>query len=85
LLQGIDREEATWDYQRGAPHAADMRKLYEEGPGWWDYPDVVQFLRAKGITGINPMLTEAEHRELFETIDPLRMVELVLMGLSKLQ
>lgn len=42
-------------------------------------------MRNKGIAGINPLLTKAEHRELFETIDPTRMIELVLAGISKLK
>jgi hypothetical protein len=85
LLQGIDRPEATWQYQQGAPHAPEMHKLYEaRGQAWLDYPDIVRLLREKGIAGINPLLTEAEHRELFDTIDPVRMVELVLTGIGKM-
>lgn len=84
LLQGTDRHEATWDYQEQAPHAPEMRAIYEKlGPAWWDYPDMVQSLRDKGIAGINPLLTEEEHRELFKTIDPARMIELVLTGIGR--
>ena len=37
LIQGVDRPEATWDFQKGAPHAEDMRKLYEaQGQPWMD-------------------------------------------------
>jgi hypothetical protein len=85
LLQGKDRDEAIWNYQQQAPFAPGMRQLYEtRGPAWWDYPDMVQFLRDKGIAGINRLLNEEEHRELFETIDPWRMVEIVLQGLGRL-
>jgi hypothetical protein len=85
LLQGHDREEATWDYQRKARLAPAMRELYENGgPGWWDYPDMIKELRGKGIKGVNRLLKEDEHVELFDTINPVRMVEIVLKGLSKL-
>lgn len=85
LLEGIDREEATWEYQSRAPFAPEMKKLYESaGLEWWDYPEMVGLLRQKGIAGINPCLTEDEHRELFRTIDPVQMIELVLLGLSRL-
>ena len=85
LLQGKDRVEATWDYQRQAPFAPEMRGLYAaRNRDWWDYPEMVSLLREKSITGINPWLTEDEHRELFQTIDPVRMIELVLLGLGRL-
>lgn len=85
LLQGKDRVEATWDYQRRAPFAPEMKELYKSrGQDWWDYPEMVNVLREKGIAGINPLLTAEEHRELFEAIDPVRMIELVLLGLGRL-
>lgn len=85
LLQGKDRVEATWDYQRRAPFASEMKELYRSrGQDWWDYPEMVNALREKGIAGMNALLTEEEHRELFETIDPVRMIELVLAGLGRL-
>ena len=85
LLQGRDRPEATWDYQKRAPFAPEMRTLYEQrGLAWMDYPEITDLLRHKGLTGINPILSEDEQVELFDTIDPFRMVELVLLGLSRL-
>jgi hypothetical protein len=85
LLLGKNREEATWDYQQYAPLAPEMRQLYEKrGLGWWDYSDMIQFLREKGIVGVNRLLDEEENRELFETIDPWRMVEIILIGLGRL-
>jgi hypothetical protein len=84
LIRGIDREEATWEFQKHAPHAAEMRALYEQrGVEWMDYPEIVSLLRGKGAEGINPLLSAAEQDELFETVDPYRMVELVLEGLSR--
>ncbi len=85
LLEGRDSLEATWDYQRRAPNAVGMRALYEQcGQTWWDYPDMVQFLRDTGPGGINPLLTDAENRELFHTRNVTRMIELILAGLGKL-
>jgi len=85
LLEGRDRPEATWGYQRRAPHAQAMRDLYDQcGQPWWDYPDLVQLLRERGPAGINPLLSPDENRELFHTRNIARMVELILTGLSRL-
>jgi SLOG cluster2 len=85
LIQGKDRREATWDYQKGAPFAAEMKELYSKrGLEWLDYPDIISFLRGKGIEGINPLLPAAEHKELFDSVDPKQLVEIVLRGLSRL-
>ena len=85
LVEGRDRPEATWDYQRRAPHAQAMRDLYDHcGQPWWDYPELVQLLRDKGPAGINPLLPLDENRELFHTRNIARMVELILTGLSRL-
>ena len=79
-------EPLTWAYQQRAPHAAALPNLYRERRlPWLDYPDIVAMLRQRGITGINPLLTEAEHRELFRARDPMRIVELILRGLAKLR
>ena len=86
LLRGVDREEATWEYQKRAPHAVAMRDLYAaRGLPWLDYPDLVAMLRARGIAGINPFLSESEHRELFEVADTTRLVEVLLTGLARLK
>jgi hypothetical protein len=85
LLEGRERPEATWDYQKKAPYAQEMRAIYESrGEEWWDYPEMVECLRNKGIKGINPLLAEKEHQELFATRDPMSMVALVLKGLSRI-
>lgn len=42
------------------------------------------FLRDMGVKRTNPLLAEDQHRELFCTRDPMRMVELVLTGLGRL-
>ncbi|MEX8517768.1 MAG: TIR domain-containing protein [Leptothrix sp. (in: b-proteobacteria)] len=85
LLRGIDRPEATWDYQQRAPHAPAMRALYEQrGPAWIDYPEIVAQLRARGPQGINPLLSDAEQQELFDAVHPARITELILRGLGRL-
>jgi hypothetical protein len=50
-----------------------------------DYPEIVNLLREKGITGINPLLSEAENNELFESVDLMRIIELTISGLSRLR
>jgi hypothetical protein len=86
LLRGIDRPEATWDYQKHAPHAQEMRDLYgERKQDWPDYPQMVSQLRAKGLAGLNPLLSAPEHERLCDSVDPLEMAELVLLGLGRLK
>jgi hypothetical protein len=48
-----------------------------------EYPEIVSLLRQKGAKRINPLLSDEEQEELFETVDPNRMVELVLKGLNR--
>ena len=84
LIRGNDREEATWDYQKRAPFAPEMRALYKQRRiEWIDYPEIVSLLREKGAEGINPLLRSGEQDELFETVDLHRMAELILQGLSR--
>jgi SLOG cluster2/TIR domain len=86
LLRGIDRPEATWDYQKNAPHAAEMKELYiQRGLKWLDYPEMVAQLRAKGLAGLNPLLSAAEHERLCDSVDPLEMAALVLTGVGRLK
>jgi hypothetical protein len=85
LLEGRDRTEATWEYQRRAPNTQGMRDLYDRcGQHWWDYAEIVELLRSTGPAGINPLLDAQENRELFHTRNVSRMVELILIGLSRL-
>ena len=84
IIEGKDRPEVSFNFQKGAPHTEELKALYaEHGIVWESYEEIVQFLRDKGVAGINPLLSEEENRELFRTIDLMRMVELVLNGLSK--
>ena len=66
ILEGRDRPEMTWGYQRKAPHTEAMRALYEErGDSWQGYDEMIDMIRSKGIAGINTLLTEDEHKLLF--------------------
>lgn len=85
LLRGVDREEATWEYQQKAPFSTELRRMYaDKGIPWDDYPEIVAFLRDNGIARINPLLTEPENEELFDSFDPTHIVELILTGLGNL-
>lgn len=85
LLEGDTRPEMTWDFQSGAPHAREMRAIYEaRGEEWWDYEEMARFIREKGIPGVNPHLSQAENRELFHTRNVHRMVELIVLGLDRI-
>ncbi|HSV61822.1 MAG TPA: TIR domain-containing protein [Chthoniobacterales bacterium] len=84
LIRGKERAEATWEYQKAAPFAPEMRALYEQrGIPWTDYPDIISLIRNKGAAGINPLLSTAEQDQLAESVDPSQIVELVLQGLIK--
>ncbi|MBI3273107.1 MAG: TIR domain-containing protein [Planctomycetes bacterium] len=86
LLEGRPRQEFTWDYQKQAPHAEEMRRIYEQqGVAWWDYPDMTAFLRETGVEGLSRAngLSVAENLELFRTRDLDRIVELLLLGMSR--
>ena len=85
LIQGVSREEATWEYQKEAPFAPEMKQIYlDRGLTWLDYPEMVTLLRQKGFAGINPTLSEQEQVELAETLDFSRILELLLQGLNTL-
>jgi hypothetical protein len=84
LIRGKDRKEATWDYQKRAPFAPELRALYEQrSVEWIDYPEIVSLFREKGAEGINPLLRSEEQDELFETVDLHRTAELILQGMSR--
>ena len=85
LIRGNDRVEATWDYQKRAPFSVETKALYDRrGVKWMDYPEIVSFLRQKRMAEINPLLSQEEQEELFETVDQGRIIELVLLGLGRI-
>jgi hypothetical protein len=86
LIEGRTRNEFTWNYQKQAPHAEEMRLLYaNRSVEWWDYPEMRQFVASTGIAGLSQAnsLSEDENRELFRTRDLTRLVELLLLGLGR--
>ncbi|MEM1330056.1 MAG: hypothetical protein AAGG07_05810 [Planctomycetota bacterium] len=85
LIEGVERPEATWEYQRDCPDSVQLRDLYHaNGMMFPDYRTVAEELRSQGLEGLNPLLNEAEHRELATTLDTEQMVELLVKGLSQL-
>lgn len=86
IMRGIDRTEATWEYQKRAPFAEEMRQMYkEQGLEWMDYPEITALLRSdKARLLVNPGLNGEEQDELYDSVDPHRMVELILKGLNQL-
>ena len=86
LLEGRPRPEFTWDYQKAAPHAEGMRALYDaHGPTWEDYEQMASLFKSRGVeeSAAKNRLTTDENRELFECRDVLRIVELLLVGLTR--
>jgi hypothetical protein len=86
VIRGINREEMSWDFQRRAPYAVEMRNLYEtRGVGWSSYEEMDFFLKHLGIEGLHNGLSIEENEELFETVDIDRIVSLLLKGLQSLE
>jgi len=85
IIEGKDRPEMTWDYQRKAPNAEAMRELYNDrDDNWLSYDEMIVMLRNKGIAGINTLLSEEEHKLLFRTRDPILMSSIIIKGLGNL-
>lgn len=85
ILEGRERKEMSWEYQKNAPHALEMRRIYEDrDEPWLDYDQMQKTIIEKGIEGLNTGLTVEEHQELFHTTDIYRMVELIIKGIDKL-
>jgi hypothetical protein len=85
LLEGNPRSEFTWEHQRAAPYSEGMRALYEkQAPAWEDYTEMTKLFKSLGVTELaaRNCLTVEENRELFWTRDLVRVVELILKGLS---
>ncbi|MFT5467870.1 MAG: hypothetical protein ACI8UO_002977 [Verrucomicrobiales bacterium] len=87
LLEGRNRAEFTWDFQKSAPNAEGMRKIYEKRDGGWeDYPKMTKEFREMGVTRVAMLnkLSLNQNRELFESRDLTRITELLIEGLTKL-
>ncbi|HYI95120.1 MAG TPA: TIR domain-containing protein [Bryobacteraceae bacterium] len=87
LLEGRRRDEFTWEFQKAAPHAAEMRRLYDQhGPQWESYEEMTSRFSSAGVSELARQngLSVDQNRELFHCRDVVRLVELLLEGLSKL-
>ncbi len=86
LILGNSREEMSWDFQKQAPYAPEMRQLYEKrGVSWWSYDEMTTYLKEQGIEGLCNKLSVEENKELFETVEIDRIVALILQGLRRLK
>jgi len=86
LLQGKTRDEMSWGYHKNAQNAPEMRTLFEtrKNVDWWGYSEMTQFLKDRGIEGLNNGLTVQENLKLFEELDTFEIVRLLLKGLKEL-
>lgn len=83
-LEGVKRQELTWEHQRRVPHTDELRQLYKRhGYPWDEYDAIVDELKQRGVAGLKNGLTVAENGELAVTRSAERIVELVLLGLRQ--
>jgi hypothetical protein len=83
-MEGVSRQELSWDYHRAVPHSEELRRLYQErGQTWDEYDAIAADLKARGLAGLKNGLTLEENRELATTRSAERIVELVLRGLQQ--
>lgn len=88
LLEGREREDFTWEFQKGAPHAQAMRELYaSEGQEWEDYDDMTAWFRNFGVSGLASLnrLSVEDNRELFRCCDVTGILELILSGMARIE
>lgn len=82
-LEGVDRPELTWNYQKTAPHSEELRSLYRErGQAWEEYEEIGVYLRDLGIAGLKNGLTTEENKELAATRSSERIIALILSGIQ---
>ena len=86
LLEGRSRPDFTWDFQGGAPHAEAMREIYRsEGVDFEDYDTMTDWFREFGVDTLTKLnhLSVEENRELFASRDVMRIIELIIDGLTR--
>ncbi len=86
ILQGETRDEMSWDYQKDAPFALEMRELYEsrEHVNWWGYSEMTSYLQGCGIGALKNGLNDQENLKLFQELDVSEIVQLLLKGLKNI-
>lgn len=86
LLEGRARPDFTWNNQKDAPYAVEMRTIYDsEGVEFEDYDKISDWFRDFGVESLSRLnhLTCEENRELFCSRDIMRVTELILAGLAR--
>lgn len=86
LLEGEVPNEFTWAYQSQAPYSKEMLELYKkQGIPWQGYEELANVCKGIGVNGMSEAnhLTPDENRELFRSRDVPRIVELLLLGLTR--
>lgn len=86
LLNGRAPKEFSWDYQKQAPFSEEMRGIYsQQGILWQDYPELARICADIGVDGLSNVnhLSADENRELFSCRDVPRVIELLLLGLTR--
>jgi hypothetical protein len=82
-LDGVGRTELTSAYHQALPHAAELKKIYENRSSKWDeFESIAAALNACGIAGLKNGLTVNENRDLATSRSAEHIVELVLHGLQ---
>jgi len=84
ILEGIPREELSWEYQSKVPYSNELREIYQKREQVWDeYEHISTFIKERGYKGLNNGLTDDENRELAATRSTNRVVELIFLGLTR--
>lgn len=86
LLERHVPREFSWEFQKQAPHSEAMRELYvQHGIEWQDYPELARLCADIGVAGLARAnhLSDDENRELLRCRDVPRLIELLLLGLTR--
>ena len=84
LLEGRERSDFTWDFQKQAPHAEAMREIYAKcGEEWENYEELSQYLEEVSLSGLSDsnQLSIDENHELMTSRNQTRIIELLLKGI----
>jgi hypothetical protein len=82
-LEGVERPELTWNYQKTAVYSEELRRLYRDrGQVWEEYEEIGIYLRDLGFAGLKNGLTTEENRELGTTRSSERIIALILRGIQ---
>jgi len=88
LLEGRNRPDFTWDFQKGAPHAEAMREIFRsEGLEFEEYDLMTEWFREFGVNSLSKLngLSREENREMFVSRDVTRIIEILLHGIASIE